>query len=291
VVITTGGFGNNPKMIERLYPTAASHGDWTFAVHFAAPYILGDGITMAEKVGARIVGHDTGLLNPTSGFGRFIEAFLPPWIMLVNSDGRRFMAETASYAVSGYLLNEQPGRHAFAIFDEPTLIEASQDKRFADPYHSGIPLPTWDRDVIAQYVRQGKVKTSNDLDTLAAGFGIDPIALHETVRSYNRDAQDGCDREFFKTTHKHFPVATPPFYAVEVRAAIIGLTAAGLEIDVEGRVLDTHRRRIPGLYAAGEVLGCLHGKRYGGGGMSIGPAITLGRIAGTTAATEALLAA
>jgi fumarate reductase flavoprotein subunit len=288
VVITTGGFGNNPQMIQRLYPTAASHGEWTFAVHFAAPFILGDGITLAEKVGAGIVGHDTGLLNPTSGFGRFIEAFLPPWIMLVNLQGRRFMAETASYAVSGYLMNEQSGRRAFAIFDEPTLIEASEDKRFADPYHSGIPLPTWDRQIIAQYLRQGKVKTAATLVGLAAQFGIDRITLEETVKRYNRDAYAGCDSEFLKTSHKHFPVAQPPFYAVEVRAAIIGLTAAGLEIDAEGRVLDVHQRPIAGLYAAGEVLGCLHGKRYGGGGMSIGPAITLGRIAGTTAAHAAL---
>ena len=74
-------------------------------MHHAAPFILGDGIRLAEKAGADIVGRDTGLLLPTSGLGKFIEAFLPPWIMLVNIKGHRFMNETAPYAVSGYLLN------------------------------------------------------------------------------------------------------------------------------------------------------------------------------------------
>jgi fumarate reductase flavoprotein subunit len=290
VVLTTGGFGNNPAMIDRLYPTAASHGTWTFAVHFAAPFVLGDGIAMAERIGANITGHDTGLLNPTSGFGRFIEAFLPPWIMLVNQRGRRFMAETASYAVSGYLMNEQPNRRAFAIFDESTLVEASQDKTFADPYHSGVPLPTWDQQIITEYVQKGQVKKADTLAEIARHFAIDAVSLQRTTATYNEDARLGKDSVFFKECHKHYPVQTAPFYGVEVRAAIIGLTAAGLEIDAQARVLDAHQEPIPGLYAAGEILGCIHGKRYGGGGMSIGPAITLGRIAGETAAREALAA-
>lgn len=69
-VVITGGFGDSAPMIERWFPIAAAHGDWTYAVHDAAPYILGDGITLGERVGAAIVGRDTGLLLPTSGLGK-----------------------------------------------------------------------------------------------------------------------------------------------------------------------------------------------------------------------------
>jgi fumarate reductase flavoprotein subunit len=92
------------------------------------------------------------------------------------------------------------------------------------------------------------------------------------------------DTHYAKKTPKMCAVLKPPFYAVEVRGAIIGMTGAGLDIDRDCHVLDTKGRVIPGLYAAGETLGVLVGKRYAGGGMSIGPAITLGRLAGRNAA-------
>ena len=71
VIVTTGGFGNSPEMIKDYYPTAAYHGDWTYAVHMKAPFIVGDGIKLGKDIGADIVGEDTGLLLPTSGLGKF----------------------------------------------------------------------------------------------------------------------------------------------------------------------------------------------------------------------------
>ena len=142
-IIATGGFGNSDAMRKRFFPSVAQHGDWAWAVHDAAPFILGDGITLGEGVGAAITGHDTGLPLPTSGFGKYIEAFLPPWTMIVNEEGKRFMPEIASYTICGYLINEQTNAHAFAIFDEPTLIEASNDGSYLDPYHTGMTTPIW----------------------------------------------------------------------------------------------------------------------------------------------------
>lgn len=85
-----------------------------------------------------------------------------------------------------------------------------------------------------------------------------------------------------------FPVIQGPYYAVEVKPAIIGVTGAGLDIDRRCRVLDTAGRAIPGLFAAGETAGVTQGKRYAGGGFSIGPAVILGREAGRQAAAEVL---
>ena len=81
------------------------------------------------------------------------------------------------------------------------------------------------------------------------------------------------------------------WWVIPPRSAIVGFTAAGLDIDADCRVLDTRGRVIEGLYAAGEVLGCFHSKRYAGGGTSIGSAVVFGRRAGTLAAQNARAAA
>jgi fumarate reductase flavoprotein subunit len=290
VIVATGGFGNSPEMLKRWFPSAAYHGERTWAVHRRANFIVGDGITLGQNAGAAIVGYDQGLLLPTTGFGQFEEAFIPPWVMLVNKEGRRFMAEYCAYSVSGYLINAQTDRRAFAIFDEPTLKEAGNDLRFGDPYSSGTPTPTWEDAMIREQVKKGKVQAANSLPELAAIYGIDPVGLQATIEEYNENCRAGHDPVYLKESAKFFPVETPPFFGIDVRAAIIGQTSCGLDIDRFARVRDPHNRVIPGLYAGGEVLGCVHGPRYAGGGMGINSAITLGRLAGEMAADYAMAA-
>lgn len=287
VIIATGGIGDNPELRKRLFPAAAQHGTWTWTIHEGAPTIKGDGILMAEAIGAGVVGIDNGLPLPTAGFGKFVEAFLPPWTIVVNEGGRRFMPETASFSVSGYLLNEQPGAHAFAVFDEPTLVEASNDGKYLDPFGTGMTTPTWQEATIREQVANGRIKTADTIGGLAAQCGIDPAALEETVRRYNAGCAAGGDPQFLKKSPKYFPVGKAPFYAVEVRAAIVGGTGSGLDIDIETQVLDGHGRAVPGLFAAGETLGVVQGKRDAGGGMYIGSAVIFGRQAGRSAAAHA----
>ena len=292
VIIASGGFGNSPEMLEKWYPTAAYHGDRTWAVHRDAPFILGDGITLGESVGAQITGHDTGLLNPTPCFdSRYVEAFLPPWVIAVNKEGKRFMAEWDSYAVTGYLMNEQTDKRCWAIFDHPTMVANGDDLSYADPYNSGLATSSWEEITITREVEKGVAFRADSIAEVAKLAGLDSQAVEETVRIYNRDTQaHGEDRLFHKDGNGHplTPIQTAPFYAVEVRAAIIGFTAAGLDINLDCEVLDTKGRVIEGLYSAGEVLGCFHGKRYAGGGTSIGSAVVFGRRAGTLAAQHAL---
>lgn len=285
VIITTGGFGNSPGMRAKYFPSAAQHGDIVYSVHHDAPFIVGDGIKLGEAIGARITGHDTGLVLPSAALvPKSVEAFLPPWCMLVNDDGQRFMPENAAYAVSGYLINEQPGAHAWAIFDEKTLVEGSADKRFSDPYHTGEVSQTWDEDLIRKHVKSGKVHEAQTLDAIADKLGINRLALAETVVRYNADASNGNDTEWNKQAPKYFPIDAAPYFAVEVRASVIGQTSAGLDIDTHARVRDRNGAVITGLFAAGEILGCVQGKRYSGGGMGVGNALTFGRLAGEEAA-------
>lgn len=287
VIITTGGFGNSPTMRAKYFPSVAQHGEIVYAVHNDAPFILGDGIKLGEQVGAEITGIDTGLVLPSAGLvANSVEAFLPPWMMLVNDDGHRFMPENAPYAVSGYLINEQPRAHAWGIFDEKTLIEGSADKRFSDPYHTGEVSQTWDEELIRKHVVTGRVKQADTLEELADIVGINRLALRATAERYNADAQNGIDSEWDKQAPKHFPIDKAPYFAVEVRASVVGQTSAGLDIDPTTRVRDRNGKIIPGLFAAGETVGCIQGKRYSGGGMGVGNALTFGRIAGEEAARE-----
>jgi fumarate reductase flavoprotein subunit len=289
VIVTTGGFGNSPGMRAKYFPSAAQHGDIVYAVHNDAPFILGDGIKLGEHIGAQITGHDTGLVLPSAGLvPNSVEAFLPPWCMLVNEDGRRFMPENAPYAVSGYLINAQPRAHAWAIFDEQTMVEGSADKRFSDPYHTGEVSQTWDETLIRKHAQTGKIRTAQSIEELADLINVDRRALAETVTRYNADAHAGVDREWDKQAPKYFPIEDGPYFAVEVRASVIGQTSAGLDIDAETHVRDTHGRTIGGLFAAGETVGCIQGHRYSGGGMGVGNALTFGRIAGEVAAREVL---
>lgn len=287
VVLTTGGFGNNKSLIERLYPSVAQHGDRVWAIHEEAPYILGDGILMGEAIGANITGHDTGLILPTAGFKHNVEGAgsLAPWVMLVNVEGRRFIAETTPYSMSGYRINEQTGATSFAIFDEKTLQTISDDLSYADPHKQKKSVPSWHQTLIRQEVEKGVVHKADTIGELAEKAGISQRALESTVAKYNSDFDCGVDSEFFKSA-SHYPVRQPPFYAVEVRAAMIGLTAAGLDIDAQGHVLDKDGVVIAGLYAAGEVLGCVIGDRYPAGGTSIACAIVFGRLAGQSAVRE-----
>lgn len=289
VIVATGGFGNNPEMLKRLFPSAAYHGNKTWAVHIDAPFILGDGIKLGEQAGANITGYDRGLIQPTPCFTKNVEAFLPPWVVAVNREGKRFMAEWDSYCVTGYLINEQTDRRCWAIFDHKALVDNNDDLSYADPYNSGLAITSWEERTILEQVEKGVVQTSHSISDLAGQIGVNPIALEETLRIYNEDCDYGKDRRFFKDDNGRglYPVRTAPFYAVEVRPAIIGFTAAGLDIDPDCHVLDQRGAVIPGLYAAGEVVGSFHGKRYGGGGMSIGSAIIFGRRAGEVAAQEA----
>lgn len=290
VILATGGFGNNPEMIARFLPSLAYHGDRVWAVHRDAPFILGDGIKLGEEIGAAITGHDNALMLPSTGFStKNIEAFLPPWIVAVNREGRRFMAEWNSYCVTGNLINEQTDRRCWAVFDHAALVANNDDTSYTDPYESGHIVSSWEYDSVVAEADNGVVLRDGSIKGLARKAGIDPVALAHTLESYNTDIAQDRDRAFEKSGNgkRLRPVREPPFYAVEVRPTIIGFTAAGLDTDLECRVLGEDGVPIPGQFAVGEVLGSYHGNRYGGGGMSVGGGIVFGRQAGNMAAAYA----
>ena len=205
--------------------------------------------------------------------------------MIVGEHGRRFMDETAPYAVYDGLINAQPGHHCFAIMDENARKAAHADAEITDPLGLGDTMAyNWVAETIAEQAEKGVVKKGDTLEELAADAGIRADALVATMEDYNEDVALGEDRRFLKKYRPLVPVATPPFYAVELKVATVGTTGTGLRIDFDAHVLNEAGRRIPGLYAAGECTGGFYGDRYAAAGASLGQAIIWGRIAGRTAA-------
>ena len=148
--------------------------------------------------------------------------------------------------------------------------------------------PSFNSETLAAKADEGRVIRASSLAALARETKMNVAPLLGTIAKYNEDVGRARDSAYLKAPVHLRPVATPPFYAVEVRPAIIAWTGAGLRIDADARVIGGDERPIPGLYAAGETVGTFHGDVYIGGGGSYGPAVTFGRVAGANAAEEAL---
>lgn len=279
VIITTGGFGPNLDLVRKHYPDAARAGDWVWSP--GAATCAGDGLALAEEAGAGTTGTNRGELVLTPGFARDLEPFLPAWLVFVNGEGRRFVDESSPYAVLSTLVLRQGGR-CWVVLDEAMRAEARPNPASA-MFGSG----SWSPDVLSEQVAAGRVQTAPTLDQLAQQIAVPARLLASTIAHYNADAKSGVDSRFGKPAEQLRPVSTPPFFAVELRPAVVALTGYGLRIDPDARVLrDIDDEPIPGLYAAGEVTGSLLGPQYVGGGNAIGNAVVFGRIAGRTAAAD-----
>ncbi len=286
VVVTCGGIGGNAALLREHYPSLSMHGEWV--CYFGGPHNRGDGLVMGRAIGAAIAGHDRGSAILTPNFSRLPDAYLPGWLVIVNREGRRFMDETAPYTVLDGLVNRQTGHHGFAILDEATRQWARPDPSITDPLQLGDTMAyNWVGDTIAQQAANGRVASGDTLEALASQAGIRAGTLRTTIATYNDDAARQTDSRFFKKYRPLRPVATPPFYAVELRAASFAITGAGLRIDHEARVLDEDDVPIASLFAAGESAGGVYGDRYYAGGSSLGAALTFGRVAGRNAASLA----
>ncbi|GAA4533960.1 FAD-dependent oxidoreductase [Amycolatopsis samaneae] len=279
VVVASGGFARDPGLLARYYPAALRAGEDLFVV--AAPGSRGDHLRFGEQVGAAVTGDGWGLLLPTAYFQRlhhWQSGFPPKSRILVNSRGRRFMDEDASYAVSGGIIEAQDGP-VWMVFDE----------------RARLALPAgyahWDADVVLREATEGRTIRADSLERLAELIGVPAGTLTATVRRWNDGLPRGEDPEFLRhrtlankgVTDHPAPIGEPPFYAARTLPAELVCTHAGLEIDARAAVRDERGDVVPGLFAAGEAGAGVLGERYVGGGNAVANAITMGRIAATNA--------
>ena len=283
VIIATGGFGASAQRLAEFFPSAV-HGDWTW--YIGADGARGDAFDFADQVGAQVTGHDRGLRLLHPGFFKILEAYQPAWVVVVNREGRRFYDESAPYGIVDDVHRWQ-GDEAYVVFDDAQLRFVGDRAQYKDPVMAArIKTPNWQPDVVDIQVANGSMWKADTIEELAAKIGVTPAILRGTIDRYN----DGCaaaeDREFAKAAKFLQPVVRAPFYAALLRPATICLTSCGLRIDPDGHVMSNAGSVIAGLFAAGECTGGVLGDRYMGSGNSIGNCATMGRVAGSAAATR-----
>ena len=287
VVVATGGFGANEEKRRELFPAVFETG-WSY--YIGADGAQGDALDFTRAVDAQVTGFNRGLRLMHTDFDLMYEAYIPGWLVLVNREGRRFCNETAPYGIMDGLLAEQ-GDVAFAILDHRRLVEATE--LGVARYKQSIPgstkkqSPHWNLDVFEQMIREDKIHVADSIAELAEKIGVPVEHLLATVDRVNELVHFGEDIDYLKDPTFLEPIAEGPFYGVEVRPATCCFTACGLRVDRDANVLDTAGRPIPGLFAAGEVTGGVIGPRYVGSGNSYGNCVTMGRVAGQSAARVA----
>jgi fumarate reductase flavoprotein subunit len=274
VVIATGGFSKSPELLRRFVPQQAK------SLLVGGSGNVGDGLRMAWKLGADFT--DMGEVKGTYGAhatecnnGQEISLIFYRGAIIVNRAGRRFTDESQSYKLTGAAALLQPDPVTWQIFDDGIFRAAAGTARLFDP------VPAMNRGLIVK---------AQTLDELADACGIDAAGLAATVERYNREIATGRESEFGRDGLCHHtgalvPIATAPFYAYPATTTILA-TYCGLCVDPTARVMDVYEEVIPGLYAAGEVVGGFHGQAYMTGS-SLGKAALFGRIAGQQAAKRA----
>ncbi len=269
VVMASGGFGANVEM-RVAYNTIWN--DLSTLNTTNHPGATGDGIVMAEEIGAKLVGMEYIQLLPmgdpkTGSLLGNIEQGVENR-MFVNDQGNRFVNEGARRDVMTAALLEQTDQHMWIVLDKHSYPDGQTRNNF--------------NEVIDDLVEAGRAYKADTLEDLAAQIGVDPANLVAAVDSFNAGVENGTD-EFGRTLFDQ-KIDTPPYYA-GARVPTVHHTMGGIEIDPEARVLDANGNAIPGFYAAGEVTGGIHGANRLGGNALVDIAV-FGKIAGESVALE-----
>ncbi len=257
VILATGGFGNNQSMIVHY------RDDLLGTVTTSAPGVTGDGIVMAEAVGADLVDINQIQLHPTVEQATSMlitESVRGDGAILVNQEGKRFINELLTRDVVSAGELEQTGSYAYIIFDQNL--------------RDGLKA-------VEKYVSTGITVQADTIEGLAEQLGIDPAALADTLQKWNQYVADKNDPDFGRDTGMDADLSKAPYYAIKI-APGIHHTMGGVKINTEAQVIDTEGSPIPGLFAAGEVCGGVHGGNRIGGN-AVADIVVFGRIASDSA--------
>ncbi|MCG0820470.1 succinate dehydrogenase [Lactiplantibacillus plantarum] len=256
VLLATGGFGANKTLLGQYRDDLKNYQTTN------QPGATGDGILLAQAIGAKLVDMDQVQVHPTvqqdTDHAYLIgEAVRGEGAILVNNQGARFVNELDTRKNVTAAIDQLGGTGAYLIFDR-----GIRDRVKAVEFYDHI----------------GLVKTGADLETLATATGLDAATLKQTVADWNQAVANHNDAAFNRTTGMDRDIAAGPFYSIHIAPAV-HYTMGGIAINPATQVLNQDERPIAGLFAAGEVVGGLHGNNRIGGN-SIAETVIFGRQAG-----------
>lgn len=302
VVLAAGGFPHDVARRKQLFPHAP-----TGREHYTPSPELntGDGLRLGEQAGGWVdptipnaaAWCPTSLVPRKDGSTGVMPHFIDrakPGVIAVTANGRRFTNEALSYhdfvqdLVKACRARGQADCSAWLVCDHAHLREYGLGSV------AKFPLP------LGRHLRSGYLKRGATLEALAAAIGVPADALRQEVDTFNRDAATGVDSQFAKgsTAYNRYqgdslvrpnpcmaPIAKGPFYALKIVIGEIG-TFAGLATDARCRVTQADGRVIPGLYAVGNDAASIMGGNYPGAGITLGPCLTFGYVAGMSLARQ-----
>lgn len=260
VVLATGGFGANLDMVVKYKPELKGF------MTTNAPGIQGQGIEMAQAVGAATVDMDQIQIHPTveaNTAALITEGLRGDGAILINEEGKRFIDEVGTRDVVSAAEIAQTGSYSWLVVDQ-AMVDASS--------------------VIQGYIKKGYTVTGATYEELGKAMGVDAAAFAETMEKWNGYVEAKNDPDFGRTSFAN-PLNTAPYYAVKVTAGVHH-TMGGLKINANTEVLNEKGEVIPGLFAAGEVTGGVHGANRLGGN-AVADFTVFGRIAGAAASDYA----
>ena len=260
VVLASGGFGANLDMVVKYKPELKGF------MTTNAPGIQGQGIEMAEAIGAATVDMDQIQIHPTveaNTAALITEGLRGDGAILINEEGQRFIDEVGTRDVVSAAEIAQTGSYSWLVVDQ-AMADASS--------------------VIQGYIKKGYTVTGTTYEELGKAMGVDAAAFAETMEKWNGYVEAKNDPDFGRTSFAN-PLNTAPYYAVKVTAGVHH-TMGGLKINANTEVLNEKGEVIPGLFAAGEVTGGVHGANRLGGN-AVADFTVFGRIAGAAASDYA----
>lgn len=264
VILATDGYSQNKEMRQKSAPHLTSE-----MVSTNQPGATGDGIIIATRHGADTTGMNYvqvyPLATPGTGAlqGRARKMSGLDDVIDVNKNGERFVKEDARRDEFVAAIKKQPGGVVYDINDS-SIVK---------------PLNSFNEDV-ETLVSIGRIYKADSLADLAKQLGMPADKLEATVAEFNKMVEAKKDPKFGRKLFDR-PIVKPPFYATP-RAPSIHHTMGGLQISTNAQVLDKNGKPIPGLYAAGEVTGGIHGSNRLGGNATA-DVLTFGRIAAKSA--------
>lgn len=292
VVLTCGGFENNQDLI-KTYLTGVP-----YCYPSGSPYNEGDGIPMAQAVGADLW-HMNNFAGPSMALKvpefpatlsmqplHFSKEF-PGGMIAVGPDGKRFGDEKfktrhGKVPMNGTWRALQVPCPMFMIFDQP-LMEAGPlyNKEPNRGWTAMMDRYDWSADNSAE-LEKGWIRKAESIAELAGIIGVDAAALEDTIARWNAGADNGEDPEYGRKLMLS-PFTKAPYYAIELSPSMIN-TQGGPRRNERSEILRPNGEKIPRLYSAGE-LGSIYSYLYQGTG-NIGECLGFGRIAGRNVAAE-----